>query len=332
MSLTPAPVQPDPASFPATISVAVCTCNGAAYLGAQLASIVAQSRRPSEIVIADDCSDDATQSIIAAFAAQSPCPVRYVRHASRLGVVGNFSHAIGLCSGDAIFLADQDDVWRHDKLAVMLQAIAVPGVQAVFSDAEVVAADLAPLGYTMWQRVGLDAAARTRMLADGALPVLVKRRIVMGAALGFRAELKAHVLPIPPLWQHDAWIALIAAAVGTVEPVPEPLLLYRQHGANEVGARRPSWTRQIADFLHVDRDRYYRDEVGCWRLLCERLASLPQHRTACLQAKLRHLETRAALPASRWRRLPGVLREIRSGGYARFARNWGSVGMDLLIR
>ena len=40
------------------LSVALCTYNGAAYLGQQLASIAAQDLRPDELVVCDDASTD----------------------------------------------------------------------------------------------------------------------------------------------------------------------------------------------------------------------------------------------------------------------------------
>ena len=36
---------------------------------------------------------------------------------------------------------------------------------------------------------------------------------------------------------HDWWGAMIAAAFGRIAFVPEPTILYRQHGANSVGAK-----------------------------------------------------------------------------------------------
>ncbi len=50
------------------LSVAMCTYNGARYLREQLESIAGQTRPPDELVICDDCSDDATDRIVRDFA------------------------------------------------------------------------------------------------------------------------------------------------------------------------------------------------------------------------------------------------------------------------
>src|SRR5258706_6945784 len=99
-----------------TFSVAMCTCNGAAYLADQLESIAAQSRLPDELVVRDDASVDDTPAVIQAFAARAPFPVRFERNADRLGSTRNFDGAIAACTGDLIALSDQDDVWHQDKV------------------------------------------------------------------------------------------------------------------------------------------------------------------------------------------------------------------------
>lgn len=51
------------------------------------------------------------------------------------------------------------------------------------------------------------------------------------------AALLRLVLPIPQgVMMHDWWIALAAATFGIIDCVDEALILYRQHGGNEMGA------------------------------------------------------------------------------------------------
>lgn len=310
-------------------SVALATCNGAAYLPALLDSLAAQRLMPFELVASDDASADATVALLEAFAAHAPFPVRLLRNPRRLGVVGNFARAMAACGGECIALADQDDVWRADKLERLVAALAPPGVLAVFSDAEVVDANLAPLGYTMWRRVRFTPREQARVNRGDGFAVLLKHRVVTGAALAFKVSLRDTALPVPAGWPHDAWLALMAAAQGGLAAVPAPLIAYRQHGGNVVGGRRKHLAQEARDALALDRAAWYREEVALWRALAVRLGDKAP---ADLAEKLAHLEARAGLPASRWRRLPGVLRELAAGRYARYARNWGSVALDLLAR
>ena len=121
------------------ISVAMCTYNGARFVGEQLESIAAQTRPPDELVVCDDCSEDTTSQIVRDFATATPFPVQLVVNESIHGSTRNFEKAISLCSGDVIALSDQDDVWRNHKLATIERCFSEDArIGLVFSDAEVV--------------------------------------------------------------------------------------------------------------------------------------------------------------------------------------------------
>src|SRR5258708_29962312 len=118
------------------ISVAMCTYNGARFLAQQLESIVAQTRLPDELVVCDDVSADESPEIIRKFAKNAPFPVRLELNEKNLGSSKNFEKAIGLCRGGLIALADQDDVWKPQKLAVLETVLENhPEVGYAFSDA-----------------------------------------------------------------------------------------------------------------------------------------------------------------------------------------------------
>jgi hypothetical protein len=72
------------------------------------------------------------------------------------------------------------------------------------------------------------------------------------------------------------------------------------------------------------RDHVLRERLG---LLKE---PVPASMLARVDQKLRHLDARAALRGSLWRRAGGVLRETMSGRYSRYAAGWHSALRDLL--
>jgi glycosyltransferase involved in cell wall biosynthesis len=320
------------AQAPLRLSIALCTCDGQKFLRAQLESFLTQQHLPDELVVCDDDSTDGTFAILSEFAQRSPFPVRIVRNPERLGVVSNFEQAIRLCNGDIIVLSDQDDIWMPEKLTLLVREFSDSAVTAVFSDAQVVDEDLKPVGYRFWQRTGFDLSEQTRWLAGDPFGIFFRHFVVMGASLAFRSALRPQLLPIPPGWPHDAWVAAIAAAAGRVTPLPIALLQYRQHGANQVGGLKKSLIRQVLDGRKVGRSGYYRDELERWNNLLGRLPEPASDVRERVRNKLRHLHARAALPQSRWRRIPGVMRAVLAGDYARFTRNWGSVALDLFIK
>jgi glycosyltransferase involved in cell wall biosynthesis len=170
------------------LSVAMGTYGGAAYLPAQLKSIAAQTRPPDELIVCDDGSTDDTTWIVGSFAGQVSFPVRLQVNTTNIGSTKTFEKAIALGTGDLIALADQDDVWRPDKLA-RLEAMfaATPDVGLVFSDAELVDETLRPLGRRLWEVVGSNGAQRTLQRRDRAFSLLLPGSLVTGATMAFRA-------------------------------------------------------------------------------------------------------------------------------------------------
>jgi glycosyltransferase involved in cell wall biosynthesis len=189
------------------ISVALCTYNGELYLREQLESIFKQTRFPDEIIVCDDCSTDSTFKILNDFCKISPVPFKIYVNKKNLGVSKNFERAISLCTGDIIFLSDQDDVWLPEKIEKVIKAFNCnKDCSYVFSDAYVVNKDLHPLGYTMWESISFGKWQRESFKKSRQLKVLLKHNVVSGATMAFRSELKKIILPISEIWIHDGWI------------------------------------------------------------------------------------------------------------------------------
>ena len=216
----------------------MCTYNGAEFLPAQLESILAQSRKPDQIVVCDDGSTDETRAILQSFEKKSPDVILLNFNKKNLGSIRNFEQAIKLCNGDVIALSDQDDVWRQDKLQLIEKAFNKQSIGLVFSDAEIVDENLQPLSRRMWNEVDFNAHKRKLLDNGRALEVLVTGWTVTGATMAFRSGFTKICLPVPDgiAMIHDGWIALAIAAVADVLAIDEPLIKYRQHGRQQIGA------------------------------------------------------------------------------------------------
>lgn len=321
-------------------TVVLCTYNGAAFLQEQLESILSQTRRPDAMVVGDDGSSDSTLNILTEFKNRAPFPVTIHHGESRpLGPAANFGRTLELASGDWFALCDQDDIWHKNKLERLEGTLRADlETVLVFSDASLVGADKSPLGTTLWQRVGLGRTELTRFEKDEAILLLLKRYRVMGAAMAFVAELKNLVLPVPPGWPHDAWIATVAASTGRVVALNEALLDYRQHGNNAVGGLSPSWWKLLKSGVSSDREVYLANEIVRYRLLLQHLANLGKHKGERLsfsrelaQEKLAHLERRAALPSRPFARWPRIFRAWKAGEYRRWTTDWRGLALDLFM-
>ncbi|WP_403023546.1 glycosyltransferase family 2 protein [Salinibacterium sp. GXW1014] len=306
-----------------TISVALATYNGERFVAEQVESILAQSRRPDELVVADDGSTDATLDIIRATheAARSGVSLRVLDPGGRRGVTKNFERAVSACEGELIVLSDQDDRWHPDRLERAAASFeARPGLLLQHSDARLVDAAGRPLDVGLFEALWVSPAERQAIHGGEAFSAYLRRNLVTGATVAFRATLLEYAMPFPSTWVHDEWLAAIAAAIGEVELVEEPLIDYRQHGANQIGATKPTLRYRISRMLEERGDRY---EILAVRAeaLADRLAQLPVPEAilAAARDRARFDRVRAGLPRRRLARLGTVLDEHRAGSYRRLS-------------
>lgn len=322
-----------------TLSIAMCTYNGSRYLDEQLESLLRQTRLPDELVVCDDGSSDATADILSAFAERAPFPVRIHINPVNLGSTKNFERAISLCTGDLIALSDQDDVWLPEKLERAEQMLAQrPEMLGVFSDAHVTDESLRPSNVSLWDAVSFDTGRRRRFRNGQAFSVLLQRTVVTGTTFTFRAARRDLILPIPEQAVHDAWIALMLAAVGEIAFLEVPLVLYRQHGRNQIGAAKHTVWDQVADAADPDsagaKRAYLQKELQLSRLALQRLQESryqfhDARKQKLLVSKIQHLESRLSLPQGRLRRTIPIFKEMISGRYSKYSYGAFSAARDL---
>ena len=317
-----------------SISVALCTYNGAAFLDAQLRSIRGQTLPPSEIVVSDDGSADTTVTVAETALAGFP-EARVLRNEHPLGVVRNFQQAVTATHGDLIALSDQDDLWLPAKLERMAARFADdPGLLFLHTDARLIDGVGAPAGTTLFASLEVSRGDRDAVHAGGAFPVYLRRNLATGATVVFRRSLLEAALPFPEAWVHDEWLAIIAAALSGADLLEEPLTEYRRHGSNQIGVADPTLRGKVARVLQARGDRN-RGLARRADVLVDRLQSLGERippATLELARRKRDFETaRAAMPAARVRRAPVVLRLVVRSDYRRFAsRGSADIIRDLL--
>lgn len=316
------------------LSVAMCTYNGGRYLSEQLESIALQSSLPGELVICDDGSTDGSIDIIKSFVRNAPFKVRLTINTKKLGATKNFEKAIDSCSGELIALSDQDDFWNPEKLRLIQSKFNHSSrVGLVFTDADIVDDGRNSLGYRLWESVGFNKAKQHRATQGELFRLLLKRNYVTGATLAFRAYFKKSILPIPEIFVHDAWIAIILSFLTDIAIIPEPLIQYRQHADNQIGAIKTLFGKRLREVLKSNKYTYLH-EADKYILVFERLLEMHDSSkitSLCtgLEAKINHLENRARMRMQPALRFGLALRELVNLRYHYFSDGWLSFGRDL---
>jgi glycosyltransferase involved in cell wall biosynthesis len=208
-----------------SVAVVVATYNGATYLLAQLESIALQTHKPAQIIIVDDASSDDTLRIANNFATEHP-NVLVVQNETRLGYIKNFEKGMLLATASYVALSDQDDIWVPHKLETLLANIG--GQMLAYSDSELIDSEGQLLNQKMSTIKNQLAYHTPIMYAIGAW--------APGHAMLFKKELIEKATPFPTLVTHDFWLGFVATCYGTVVYVNEPLVHYRQHAQNAIGA------------------------------------------------------------------------------------------------
>ena len=248
----------------ANVDIALATYNGMPYLEELLASLEAQSAPGLRVVASDDGSSDATLACLER--QRAGLPIILAGGEPRGNILRNFENALKATSAPYVALCDQDDVWDHEKVAVLLERVRQaearlgPGVPVLaFCDLEVVDRDLGTISPSLFGATRKTGAARR--FRD-----YVLNNHVPGCAMLMNRALLEKALPYPALDIHDHWLIQIAALYGAVEFVDRPLIKYRQHGANNIGlgsAGRTPLQRAIATVTVMPRQLAAR--ASLWR-------------------------------------------------------------------
>lgn len=214
------------------IRILLCSWNGARWLPEQLNSYLAQEHRDWDLWVSDDGSSDGTLALLEAFRAEHGAgrEIRILRGPGR-GSTRNFLSL--LCHPELgpgpVALSDQDDIWLPQKLT---RAMAVVG-------------DGTKTSLYGAQSLHVDEAGRMIGRSRGLRrPPEFRNALWQNMVSGHSAALSAGALELvrragvpEGLAYHDWWLyQLLTGAGAEVVIEEEPVLLYRQHGQNVMGA------------------------------------------------------------------------------------------------
>jgi glycosyltransferase involved in cell wall biosynthesis len=302
------------------ISIALATYNGELYISELLHSISNQTTLPDELIISDDSSTDSTLKIVNEFARNATFPIKILINKARLGSTANFEVAIRACSGDIIFPCDQDDIWYPHKIEHMHECLMNnPSAGAVFSDADVVDQDLNLLKNSLWARKRIKPQELSAISSDGnAFKMVIKRNIVTGTAMAFRAKYRENILPIPKEWEHDYWITLIISMSAKLIPIPSTLIAYRQHDSNQIGAPQTRFNKIINGSRHKGKSFHeiYSPKAKAFQKALDLLiessnnTAKDKQRITLITDIIAFHHARSLMPKSRWKRLPIIWKEF----------------------
>jgi glycosyltransferase involved in cell wall biosynthesis len=119
------------------ISCIITSFNNSPYLAKAVESVLAQTRIPDEIIIADDASTDGSRDMILSMAGNHHL-IKPVLRESNLGVAANRDLAIRDCKSDYLTTLDGDDFFYPSKIEMEMSAIGDNDKTIAYSDYDMV--------------------------------------------------------------------------------------------------------------------------------------------------------------------------------------------------
>ena len=226
-----------------TVSVALATYNGEKFLKLQLDSVLNSTRQPDEVVIIDDCSTDKTAEIIKKYIVEHNLDWKFSVSSSNSGYKRNFYNCLEKCTGDVIFLCDQDDLWYSEKIAEITAIFENdPQVLGVNSSFDMINADggmLVPFGNNKRDTANhglVKFGIHQGKIASIDLKTILQYNISPGCTCAFKSTVvKEYLKTSKCLMPHDWELNIIAASHGGLRFYNKPFIGYRQHGNNTIG-------------------------------------------------------------------------------------------------
>ena len=245
------------------IAVLMSTYNGAEYLREQIESILQQKDVHIELYIRDDGSTDETQSILEEYNSYDNIHVNF---AVNKGVIASFMELLYTVPKEYEYYAfsDQDDYWLEEKLKVAVDKIKERNIpQLYFSRKTYVDDKLKPLPLKDYDVRGTSIGFALMNSCASGCTMVFNRLLHSKLCVSY---------PDPKyMSMHDAWVYIVAAAIGEVIYDSNSYILYRQHGDNVsllgTEMRNSPWKhwklrfKTLLDRRHDHRRSYYAQQV-----------------------------------------------------------------------
>lgn len=220
------------------VDIILATYNGEQFLSEQIESILNQTYKEFRLFIADDCSTDKTRKIIEEYSKKDNRITAFYQE-KNLGVVSNFEFLLKKVENRYFMFADQDDIWRHDKIEKSIKKIKESDSDLIYTDLEVVDSNLNTTYASYWKLKNIYHKIKKYNNFES----LYLNNFVTGCTILAKKEIISKVLPLPKNSKyvlHDYWIPLIVSQNGKIDYIEEPLIQYRQHKNNKIGSKKKS--------------------------------------------------------------------------------------------
>jgi len=223
------------------VNILLATYNSARFIKPQLDSLFAQTYQDFVIYVRDDGSSDTTIAILEQYMDRySEKIILLERGRKNIGPAQSFLLLLEKTRGSYYMFCDHDDVWLphkiKDSLFLMLEVEKKYGKHIpilVHSDMIVVDESLKQIAPSFWRYIKVNPKYNSFHCLSSCNNVNGCTILINNVAKNVSLINSEHAI------MHDVWIALsVAYNNGVIKYVNQPLMLYRQHSQNVLGANQ----------------------------------------------------------------------------------------------
>lgn len=250
----------------ALATVVLPTYNGSKYIKEMLDSLERQTYPNMEVILSDDCSKDNTVLIIETWLKQKRRNKKYIllKNKHNRGLVQNLKSVMPYICGNYLFLADQDDIWKENKVEIQVK---------YFENHEKCILNFCDRSILWNGKTVILSEARNKNLFD---PVVQNTKYILSHPGRYGANTIAirnaenrcrEIMDIPDsIIEHDTYITVIASMYGTIDFIRFPLVHYRIHHNNLSGNYRVETARNFMECFKCLRRTAKENHISQYRM------------------------------------------------------------------
>lgn len=219
------------------VSIGMPVFNDKLFLKKAVDSILAQTFRDFELIIADDCSSDGSADICREYADRDD-RIRYIRHQHNMGISRNMEFLLAEARYDYFMWAANDDIWEPEFIAELMQGfVEKPAAVAAFC----------PYVYIDEQETVISDQMRSFDYSGGSACERIKKLVkINDDGFGYGLFKKEFILGVKfPVW----WGVNAKCAYNNIYPT---LCYYLTKGDFVLRGNRPLWLNRMKSNVNVN--------------------------------------------------------------------------------
>lgn len=222
------------------------------YLEKLLISLNNQAYPNINLIVRDDSGDIKEYDKVKTLISKNITAFDYkiYQNDKNLGSNRTFEELTKDSNADYIAYCDQDDIWEKEKIIRLVEEMERKNAILSYSDLSIIDEKDNLIADSF-----KDIHKRLKHVeGDNLFKYFLRRNSITGCTMLIKSEIAKEAIPFcSDFYVHDHWLALFASSIGNIAYVPEPLIRYRIHKGNQIGASMLSGIET--------RDDYYRKKL-----------------------------------------------------------------------